>query len=342
MRAESGRLKQSWYAAGTSEEIGKPVARTVLGERLVLWRDADGTARAHTDRCLHRNAPLSEGVVVAGKLACPYHGWTYGPDGRVAEVPAQAEGEAPPPLRLPCWPVVERYGLVWVWMGEGPPDREPFPMPYWEAPGWKVYYMVTEFDNGVTQLVENFMDVPHTIFVHKGWFRTEARREVRMEVERTDHSVLVTYHQPNDSIGFTSRILNPSGAPMTHTDRFYMPNTTRVDYHFGDRGFVITSTCTPEAPYRTRVYTLISYNVGSRSVNRFLKPFLRRYTRRVIEQDVDIMRVQGANLKAHGTEFFHHSEADLHHEWIEELREWARAGSGDPPPGETRETRFFI
>lgn len=343
MRAESGRLKESWYAAGTSQEITdrKPTARTILGERLVLWRGADGRAVAHPDRCLHRNAPLSAGDLFDGKLGCPYHGWVYDPDGRLVQVPAQADGTELPQVRLACWPVTERYGLVWVWMGDGPPSGEPFPMPYWETPGWKAYYMVTEFENGVTQLVENFMDVPHTVFVHKGWFRTESRKPVRMTVERTDRAVLVTYHQPDDQIGFTSRILNPTGEPMTHTDRFYMPNTTRVDYHFGPRGFVITSTCTPEGPYRSRVYTLISYSLRSRTINALLRPFLRFYTRRVIQQDVEIMQVQGNNLKAHAAEFFHHGEADLHHVWIEQLRDLARADR-DPPPPETREATFYV
>ncbi|MCA9300557.1 MAG: hypothetical protein KDA28_15910, partial [Phycisphaerales bacterium] len=176
---------------------------------------------------------------------------------------------------------------------------------------------------------------------HKGWFRTEKRQEVRMTVERTDHSVLVTYHQADDAIGFTGRILNPKGEPMQHTDRFYMPNTTRVDYHFGPRGFVITSTCTPETPDRTRVYTLISYNLGSRVISRVLKPFLRFYTRRVIQQDVDIMAIQGNNLRAHGKEAFHHSEADLHHIWIERLRD-AAVSDEEPPPPEIRDATFWI
>jgi len=345
MRADSGLLKESWYAAGTADEITdrKPVGRTILGERLVLWRGADGRAVAHADRCMHRNAPLSEGELFDGRIGCPYHGWVYDTDGRLVSIPAEVDGSKPPEVRLPCWPVIERHGLVWVWMGEGEPDPDPFPMPYWDTPGWKAYYMVTEFDNGVTQLVENFMDVPHTVFVHKGWFRTASRKQVRMTVERTDDSVLVTYHQPDDEIGFTGRILNPSNEPMVHTDKFYMPNTTRVDYQFGQRGFVITSTCTPEGPFKTRVYTLISYTLSSRMVNRLMRPFLKFYTRRVIQQDVEIMEVQGRNLKAHTAEFFHHSEADLHHIWIEELREWSRSGGvGERPGAETRDAVFYI
>ena len=204
------------------------------------------------DRCAHRNAALSKGAVFDGKLGCPYHGWVYDHEGRCVEVPSSGPDAAPPQCGVRRFPAVERHGLVWVWMGDTRPTREPFPMPYWDTPGWGTYYMVTEFPNEVTHLVENFMDVPHTTFVHVGWFREPAHKRVRVVVERTPDSVLVTYDLPNDEIGFTGRILNPDGAPTEHTDKFYMPNTTRVDYTFGPRrGFTITSTCTPRGPFAT-------------------------------------------------------------------------------------------
>ena len=86
-----------------------------------------------------------------------------------------SEGPKGSPIRkrkLEHFPTLERYGLIWVWMGdEKTPDKEPFEMPYFKKDGWDCYYMETCFPNNVTNLVENFMDVPHTVFVHKGWFR---------------------------------------------------------------------------------------------------------------------------------------------------------------------------
>jgi phenylpropionate dioxygenase-like ring-hydroxylating dioxygenase large terminal subunit len=242
---------------------------------------------------------------------------------------------------VPSFPVIERDGLIWVWMGERPPTREPFAMPYWDAEGWGTYYMVTEFGNEVTHLVENFMDVPHTTFVHAGWFRRAAQKEVRVIVERASDSVLVTYDLPHDEIGFTGRILNPDREPMTHTDKFYMPNNTRVDYTFGSRrGFTITSTCTPRGPYDTIVYTLISYRLGW--LNALAPLWLPFYTRRVIEQDVDIMRNQGANLQRFGGETnFHSTPADRLHEYIESLRDHAERGGQGPAPSPRRDEVFF-
>ncbi|MCB9649856.1 MAG: aromatic ring-hydroxylating dioxygenase subunit alpha [Deltaproteobacteria bacterium] len=337
MRQASGRLTEYWYAAALSEEVSTkgPVGRVVLGEMIVLWRAAGRQVVAMRDRCLHRNALLSEGDVFDGCIGCPYHGWTYDSGGRCINIPSEgANGEAPAEeRRLETYPTLERDGLVWVWMGIGTePDKAPFAMPHHASPGWGAYYMKTRFQNGVTNLVENFMDVPHTVFVHKGWFRSRSRKRVPTTVERTDHSVLVTYDQPRDSIGFTEKLLNPKGLPMLHTDKFYMPNTTRVDYVFGDeaRAFVITSTCTPISEHETEVYTLISYKLGlANLVARF---FLPPYTRKVIQQDVEIMEVQGRGLRHYGDTEFTSTPADTLHVHIEALRQWAESGADTAPP----------
>ena len=350
MRHSVGTLDRQWYVAGRSHQVTakKPFAAQILEEKLVLFRDPAGRPVALVDRCLHRNAPLSEGDLFDGCIGCPYHGWTYDRSGAVVNVPAEGPSGAAAPLRLESFPVRERDGLVWVWMGgpDHPPDREPFPMPNEGLPGWRSYFMETDFDNGVTALVENFMDVPHTVWVHRGWFRSRSRKPVDMKVERMDDAVLVTYDQPADEIGFTRLVLNPKGLPMTHTDRFYMPNVTRVDYLYGDpedpaTGFTITSQCTPVSPLRSRVYTHIGLKLGP--LTPLLEPFLRFYTRQVIEQDVDIMRVHGRNMGHYGGRQFASTPADTLHVFIESLRDWAEGGERGPKPEPTvAEARFWI
>jgi phenylpropionate dioxygenase-like ring-hydroxylating dioxygenase large terminal subunit len=209
--------------------------------------------------------------------------------------------------------------------------------------------MVTPFENGVTNLVEIFMDVPHTVFVHQGWFRNPTRTRVPATVRRADGSVLVTYQQDNDRISGLGFILNPRGEPMVHTDHFFMPNVTRVDYHFGQTsGFVINSQCTPTGPLSSMVYTAISFKlpVGplSRPVGALLEPLIHWYTRQVITQDTDIMRIQKKGL-SHGpsSHRFHSTEADLLHADIEAYRRWLLLGAeGEGPADATRQIAFFI
>jgi phenylpropionate dioxygenase-like ring-hydroxylating dioxygenase large terminal subunit len=348
MRERSGLLRDYWYAACLSQSVTqkKPHSVVIMETRIVIWRNPQGKPVALRDRCLHRNTLLSEGTVKQGCIACPYHGWQFNEQGECVNVPSEGEdGKAYPQRRVETFHCQEKYGLIWVWMGVGTaPDKDPFPMPHWDArdQGWECYYMQTDFDNNVTNLAENFMDVPHTVFVHQGWFRSRSKKHVRATVERTDSSVLVTYHQEKDQIGVYDRILNPKRLSLVHTDNFYMPNNTRVDYIWGnqERGFVITSTCTPISDYKTRVFTLISYKLGL--LNKGAKAWLPWYTRQVIQQDVDIMANQGKALQEAPAEF-KHTPADTLHIFIESLRHYAESGGTlRKPEPKLREIEFWI
>jgi len=116
-----------WYPVAWSSQIGeRPVAVQVCGENLVLVRDR-GTAYALHDRCPHRGVPLSLGTrEFPGTLSCPYHGWTYDlRDGRLCAV--ITDGPQSPingKVRVATYPVEERLGLVWVFVG----DRAPHPI----------------------------------------------------------------------------------------------------------------------------------------------------------------------------------------------------------------------
>lgn len=357
-----GALKDHWYVACLSSELpaGVALSRTIFGIPLVLFRGADGRVAALRDRCLHRNAPLSAGAVFDGKLGCPYHGWVYDQTGSCVEIPSLGPSQRGTSLcvspdragRVQTWPTVEQDGLVFVLPGLDTlrARRPPFRTPHWGESDWCVYYMVTRFPNGVTNLAENFMDVPHTVFVHRKWFRNRKRREVPTHIERRDESVLVTYQQAQDRIAGVGRLFNPGDAPMLHTDKFFAPNVTRVDYGFGARsGVVITSQTTPVSAFDTWVYTAISYRLPADLPGavgaRLLRPLLRWYTTKVIVQDVDIMGLQkqGITSSSDGAAFVS-TDADLLHGYIEDYRRWLLAGAvpGARPPDESRTISFWI
>lgn len=333
MRYHCGRLRHHWYVACTAAELGKkPLARTIMDEPLVLFRDAEGRPAALLNRCLHRNAQLSEGDCFDGLIGCPYHGWTYDAEGRVVNIPSEGpENFVRPDRTLEHFRCQEKHGLVWVYMGDADDEPgEPFPMPYFTEDGWEAYYMITPFGNNVTNCAENYMDVPHTVFVHSGWFRNQKRRQGEAICRRTANSVEIEYLH-RDDIGFADWALNPDRLPMTHTDKFFMPNCTRVDYSWGtERHFVISSHITPVSQYESMVYTVIAYRFGW--LTKLLKPFFSWYTRQVIEQDVVIMANQATNLKRFGGAEFQSTEADMVHRYIESLRDFAEGGEVGPPP----------
>lgn len=332
LRNRDGDLVNNWYIACLSSELKENclIRRVIYDTPIVLFR-SNGVISALVDKCLHRHVPLSEGFIENGEVRCPYHGWKFNSQGELTEIPSEGDTFLANKIKrcVKKFFIEEKDECIWIWMGE---DKPSSPKPTWDFPEinnkkWAHYFMVTDFENEVTNLVENFMDVPHTVYVHKGWFRNKTFTKVPMNVKTFDGSVLVNYDQPNDGIGVLIKpLLNPKNEPMEHTDHFFYPNITRVDYRFGENyQYIINSQCTPVSTMNSRVYTYIGYKLPI--IGKLIKPFIHFYTRKVINQDVDIMRIQSMNLKNDNRQNFQSTPADELHLQIERLRKMGESGN---------------
>ena len=332
--ASVDKLHENWYVACTLSELRRRsvFAAKILGLGIVVFRRSDGSVSALLDQCLHRGTALSGGRIRHDCLECPYHGWRYDGDGRVVLIPSEDGNDSnarPREFTQRSFPVREAYGLIWVFVGDGEPDTSQiFDMPFWRSPDWVTYYMVSQFQGSVGMLAQNFMDVPHTVHVHDTIFRKSPAKRIGSTVSLQPASVEVAYHEADDTIGMMPWLTNPDGLPLVHTDKFFAPNVTRCDYHWGqESGFVITSQITPADPHNCRVYTLISYRFPrSRWIARLLKPFIHLYTRIVLEQDIRIMRVNTRGL-GNAPDFRARSvKADVVHVGIDRVIDAARTG----------------
>ncbi len=324
LKQRDGHIKNNWYIACLSSELkeNSTLARVIYDEKLVLFRSPNSPhseVQCYPDRCPHRGTPLSYGKCTDKGLQCRYHGWTFD-EGELKAVPS----EGPDPLKgkrkIKSYPTQEKDGVIWVWMGNDKENEVPWDFPYAHDPQWHHYFMVCDFDNEVTHLAENFVDVPHTIWVHRGWFRNQSFQAVPAVVTTHKGRVSVNYQQESDSIGvWIKAFLNPGNEPMTHMDQFIYPNLTRVDYSFGERfKYVINSQITPVSTYKSRVYTYIAYKIPL--IGAIIKPMLHMYTRQVLEQDVLIMAEQAKNLREEENPRFQSTPADEPHIQIERLR----------------------
>lgn len=114
-------LRNCWYVAGFSDEVRKaPLARKILDRSIVLYRTQSGVLNALEDRCPHRFAPLSLGKVVGEELECAYHGLRFALNGGCAFNPHYSA--LPTAAKASKFPVTEKFGLIWIWMGEGQAD----------------------------------------------------------------------------------------------------------------------------------------------------------------------------------------------------------------------------
>ena len=126
-------LRRYWHPIGlTRDASDTPREIGVLGETLILFRDGEGRAGVVHPRCAHRGASLYYGKVQARGIRCCYHGWLFDVQGHCLEQPCEPQlGErSRGKVRQPWYPVQERYGLIWLYMG--PPDRKPL-LPHYDA-----------------------------------------------------------------------------------------------------------------------------------------------------------------------------------------------------------------
>jgi phenylpropionate dioxygenase-like ring-hydroxylating dioxygenase large terminal subunit len=339
------KLDSFWYVVAMREELreGVVLPRKVLGESLAVFRGDDGRAVALRDRCMHRNAPLSKGTVSKGCLTCPYHGWTYDKEGTVVAVPAEGDKfRALASRAARRFDVVEQDDFVYVRLAsDGPADVRPFAMPHYGEPGWETVRLVNTFDNDVTNCAENFIDIPHTAFVHLGTFRSSRKQKIDATIRRVAGAVHIEYRNETDNLGLFARFLNPRGARIEHRDNFFMPNVTSVEYVFNPyMRLYITSQSVPEADDRTRVYTDVTYDYGL--LNKVARPFIRWHAQQIIDQDLDALADQMEVIRRYGREF-NNTKADAIHVLVESIRDELAAGR-DPRalPEKNAEVSFWV
>jgi len=158
--------RNQWYAAAESTELkDAPLGRVLLNEPVVLYRREDGVAVALEDRCCHRRAPLSKGKIEGDNLRCGYHGFLYDSSGAVVWVPGQ--DKMPPDARVRTYPLAERHGYVWIWMGAAKPDERRVPDFHWNtAQGWTSGGGLLHMKCDYLMLVDNLLDLSHVPFLH--------------------------------------------------------------------------------------------------------------------------------------------------------------------------------
>lgn len=164
-------LANHWYVVGESSSFGRgPSAVRALGQELVLFRRrSDDRLVALADRCPHRMAKLSGGCVDGDHVRCPYHQWAFGADGTCGDIPSAPRGaRIPPRARVDSYPVEERYGWVWLFLGDlDAAARPPIPpLPGYGEPGWRAVRGQYTWRAHYTRVVENAVDIAHTPFLH--------------------------------------------------------------------------------------------------------------------------------------------------------------------------------
>jgi vanillate O-demethylase monooxygenase subunit len=171
--------KNSWYVAAAGHELGRALLkRTIAEEQLILYRTEAGAPVVMLDLCPHRHAPLSLGRLVGDNVECGYHGITFDCSGKCVRIPG--EGRILERFAATTFRAIERWGFVWVWLGDKEKaDEAKLPEPFkWQSePGWCPMDGYVHVKGHYQLLVDNLLDLSHEAFAHKNTIGNDAVAE---------------------------------------------------------------------------------------------------------------------------------------------------------------------
>lgn len=187
-------IRNTWYVCARSEDVARALLpRTILGERIVLFRRGDGSLAALEDACPHRKLPLSRGTLQGDHVVCGYHGLTFDGTGACVAAPTQPDA-IPKRARVASYPVQERYGFVWIWMGEAAiaASTPLLDIPEYDNPAWgRTACGALDIACNYLWITDNLLDPSHVAWVHLTSFAGAGTDNVPLEITEGDDRLIV-------------------------------------------------------------------------------------------------------------------------------------------------------
>src|SRR5690606_31154085 len=172
--AISNRFARGWHCLGLAEKFkdGKPHTVNAFGQKLVVFTGADGKTNVLDAYCRHMGGDLSQGTVKGNEIACPFHDWRWGGDGRCKSIPYSRR--VPLRARTAAWPTMEQDKLLFVWNDpEGNPPPADVTIPRIEGAtrddwtDWR--WNETIVHTNAREVIDNVVDMAHFFYIHKSF-----------------------------------------------------------------------------------------------------------------------------------------------------------------------------
>ena len=218
-------IADGWHPVAGLDELTahKPLARMLMGRRLVVFRGSDGVA-VFNDRCPHRGAPLSRGLLRDGTIECPYHGWRFAADGRCVEVPGSREC---PTVTASTVAVKLAAGLVWISLAKIPPPFPALPESLSDDSLDRFWWRLAPSKAGLLDALENHLDPAHPHHIHPWLVRAPQRRKpVSVEVRSGPWGAEAIYTEDRRNDALLSSVME--GRRARSIGRLWPPNIGEV------------------------------------------------------------------------------------------------------------------
>lgn len=180
-------LRNVWYVAAWDKEVTRTLfAREILDESILMYRKENGMPVAMSNRCPHRFAPLHKGKLKGDVVECPYHGLQFDCTGQCIKNPhPHGNGPIPPRAKLTEYPLLEKWGVIWIWMGDKTPDESLLPDFSWleKRDQFREIRDVCVVNAYYELITDNVLDLTHLPFLHEGGLGNHPRNLERERVE---------------------------------------------------------------------------------------------------------------------------------------------------------------
>lgn len=306
-------VRNQWYVAAWDNEVDRaPMARTICGEPIMLYRRFDRSIVAMRDACPHRLLPLSLGIKEGDNIRCRYHGLVLNGEGRCVEMPHKSDAPREN-VRAQVYPVVERHRFVWVWIGEAAKADPALVPDFWPCsdPAWTFDGDYSHVRCDYRLLIDNLMDLTHETYVHAGSIGQPELMEAPIETRAEGDRVIVTRWMPGiDAPPFWRNALKKDG-PVDRWQicHFLAPSSVIIDvgvalsgagatieaHDQGVRGFVIDS-MTPETETTCHYFWGMARNFDLNDAG-----FTGRFKKQqggVFAEDVEVLEAQQRAIEA--------------------------------------------
>ena len=193
-------IRNCWYVIAWDHEVPGDglLARTVIGEPVLLFRKADSTIVALEDRCCHRHAPLSKGRKEGECVRCGYHGLKFNARGICVEAPGL--DTVPPNAKVRAYPITVKNKWVFVWMGDpARASNESLPDNFSnDHPDWRYLPGYLHYDTNYLLIADNLLDFSHLSYVHeKTLGGSTAIAQAKPTIEKVPYGIRVTRRVAN-------------------------------------------------------------------------------------------------------------------------------------------------
>jgi phenylpropionate dioxygenase-like ring-hydroxylating dioxygenase large terminal subunit len=288
-----------WYYAVPADSLrhGKVLKKTMLGQPILLGRDAQGTAFALRDICPHQAVPLSAGTFDGYNVMCPFHGWKFDTNGVCTEIPSLCSDQKInfASIKTGNYIVREVQDSIWVYFGNKTEDLPAVPT----APGLDGFtygkttttlQLPTHIDFAVAALI----DTAHVPYVHKSWWWRSAKnvREKSKTYVPDDNGWTMLRHSPSKH----TMIFKLIGQYLQTEISFRLPGLRREYLTFNDRTIISGISClTPIDDTHTELNHTTYWTIPW--VSPIVRPFVNYFVAEFLGQDRSMALMQEQSLK---------------------------------------------